>query len=752
MDKKLLIGLFGMFVLFSILLSNIAFATDYSNEWGTHTSGIKEDSTINIKEVSWIQNLWNNLFSTITHNEPGVFNINDKIVVYNLATITQSCYSWGGGTYVFEVYDSSGLRSDKSSEKSMGTLLGGNKIYEASINLYPDKSGVWDVTSYIRCGSTIISKDIVHWKYTVGTPASSCTNKCLYLNERKCSGTNGYMVCKTGTDGCFDWGSITQCASGSTCANGYCSTAPTCGASPCVGAISKPYPTCWDTSTCTQPPVTPTCNNNGVCDSGETVVACPNDNCGTTPPVTNERDLSGLTIYDLNIGNVDGTKITEIKAGQKIKINFKLKSNIDVTAPYLIEAGIIPKEVAINWGISNPVGLYSLFALIKEDNADACCLDQPNVADNFIDMNQWYQVNYGTSSNSITNLLKAYYGGTLTLITGVADMWLKKDIVKEFEYTFQVPDEKTKDLCYDNQYWNTNSTYTIYVTARNGCYKDGYLHGSYITQDVKVNTNVSSNVGRDCTADYMCTGVGETCDLTTKKCISCIGCGGPPSPNNTTGKSLSLTYTEWKDTTAYQRLLTLCKTKDDCSLYEDLENTDKEYKIKCSGDAKLLAQLKEDAKNICTEQRQNAPWYNKLKDNVIFIAGTSTTGGLVGGALGCGVGGLLGSLGFVVGGPVGFGTVVWGCQSFALGGAAIGAGLTGAVATTISATGYSAGLVCSSAGDTIVTQGACIASSGGFDFSWFSESTNLFGVDIPNFVFIIVGFVILFLILKPRSS
>ncbi len=56
----------------------------------------------------------------------------------------------------------------------------------------------------------------------------ACTNQCA-LNAKQCSGTSGYQICATSTNGCTSWSAVTSCPSGQTCFGGTCSTpAPAC--------------------------------------------------------------------------------------------------------------------------------------------------------------------------------------------------------------------------------------------------------------------------------------------------------------------------------------------------------------------------------------------------------------------------------------------------------------------------------------------------------------------------------------------
>src|SRR3990167_1267713 len=101
-----------------------------------------------------------------------------------------------------------------------------------------------------------------------------------------------------------------------------------------------------------------------------------------------------------------------------------------------------------------------------------------------------------------------------------------------------------------------------------------------------------------CTTDYDCIlmGTGSKCSNPgDKEKAQCSGGVGE-------GKILSLTFDEWKDTTAKQRINTVCTEVDQCAAYEDLENPDKKYKVACKGNAQVVAQLEEDSKKVCNAE------------------------------------------------------------------------------------------------------------------------------------------------------
>jgi len=100
----------------------------------------------------------------------------------------------------------------------------------------------------------------------------------------------------------------------------------------------------------------------------------------------NERELLGkVQIYSISYGDaVSGDKIETFYPGQTIKVNFRVKADVPIFYdPYLVEVGIIPLSTAQKWEMDRPSGGYSIESFaIGESQGDACCLGQPNVADN----------------------------------------------------------------------------------------------------------------------------------------------------------------------------------------------------------------------------------------------------------------------------------------------------------------------------------------------------------------------------------
>ncbi|MBQ9817774.1 MAG: SGNH/GDSL hydrolase family protein [Proteobacteria bacterium] len=56
-----------------------------------------------------------------------------------------------------------------------------------------------------------------------GNCTKSCTDACTD-NKKTCSGTEGYKVCEQKSSGCYDWSEVTKCGSGKECRDGSCVT------------------------------------------------------------------------------------------------------------------------------------------------------------------------------------------------------------------------------------------------------------------------------------------------------------------------------------------------------------------------------------------------------------------------------------------------------------------------------------------------------------------------------------------------
>lgn len=221
----------------------------------------------------------------------------------------------------------------------------------------------------------------------------------------------------------------------------------------------------------------------------------------------------------------------------------------------------------------------------------------------------------------------------------------------------------------------------------------------------------------------------------------------PPSADNTTlsGKSVSLTYKEWQDSTIAQRFKTLCKTNDQCEKYEDLEGTGKEYIVKCNADTRIQTQLQTDVDKICGDS-QVQTFFKQNKVQTLIV------GGAVGLAVGCGAGATYGSsigLGFslITGGisiPVG---ATIGCVVGALGGTALASTGTQVISNAF--------LVNCADKSVPKDAGACIATpKGGIAIlDQLTAPYTLVGIELPIIAWIIIGFVALVIVLsllKPK--
>jgi hypothetical protein len=293
-----------------------------------------------------------------------------------------------------------------------------------------------------------------------------------------------------------------------------------------------------------------------------------------------------------------------------IKTSFSIKLEGDRTftaAPYLVEAGIIPLSTAQEWDMARPSGFFSLFA-ISENPKDACCTGQPNVADNV-----------------------AEWGG-----------WTKGGQIKSFEYTLQVPDSLTQDLCGDEIYWDKNETYVLYVIVKNGCYKDGFRKGVFVSKELTLDVNVTTTSGRECDNDFECV-AGEKCidiegDFSVKKyCVS------SEDPKDLSGlsfmdlKKVPLTKEEISKATTGDLVEAACLSDKECLSVPN-------HTVSCI----RLSKLKEDGLLSDTEESE---FFGLGKSSLLAagigsgaaltacVAGGVVTGGLV--LFACGLGGAI---------------------------------------------------------------------------------------------------------------
>ncbi len=320
---------------------------------------------------------------------------------------------------------------------------------------------------------------------------------------------------------------------------------------------------------------------NGVCSISERLISpCPQD-C--------EKEVKGeYSILNVAYGDaVTGAAVTNPKPGQLLKVTFQVKSESLNTDPKLVEAGIIPFSTAQDWTMDEPSGFWSIFA-IQGNDKNACCLGQSNVADN---------------SASLTSTL-----------------WSDSRLI-DFSYTLRVPDSTTTDVCnMGNTYWNDSSNkYVLYVTVKNGCYKDGYRKGVFVSQ--VLNLNYESNetsIGSKCTNDFECA-TGEKCLdapgwLTGK---TCQGGGGAVGGNSLIDvKKIALTRDQISKSTSGDLLGAACLGDAECVLSP---NADKKATAKCIP----ISSLREDG--TLTEIQ---------KTNLFSNAGNLLNSALYGGAAG----------------------------------------------------------------------------------------------------------------------
>lgn len=188
-------------------------------------------------------------------------------------------------------------------------------------------------------------------------------------------------------------------------------------------------------------------------------------------------------------------------------------------------------------------------------------------------------------------------------------------------------------------------------------------------------------------------------------------------------KSLSMTFSDWKESSTATRLKTLCSTKDDCQPYTDTETGDS-LEVSCVGNSQVLSILDNDVERFCSDK----------KNTGLYALG----GGAGGAAAGCTAGAVIG---------VAFGGVsaVPGCVIGALGGGAIGAG-SGA---TYAYVGNTLQINCA-VKKVPPEAGACIAKSSGDFCSWAPDFG--FGQCGSAGLIIIVLLVVLAVIFRPQQG
>jgi len=132
-------------------------------------------------------------------------------------------------------------------------------------------------------------------------------------------------------------------------------------------------------------------------------------------------------IYDIEVP-------TSVGAGEEVIVEFKVKNKGD-TGRYLIEAGIIPKPTAEDWGFTYILGEVRWLDWLTHKNVE-CCEGQPNV-----------------------------FAETTKLTSGeIAGFKLKIP---------KAPYSEIEDLCYDNVYWDGEGEYVLYIIVKTGCWPDG---------------------------------------------------------------------------------------------------------------------------------------------------------------------------------------------------------------------------------------------------------------------------------------
>lgn len=395
------------------------------------------------------------------------------------------------------------------------------------------------ISSYKICTAPCTGTAKHCWRIGSGNTCEEAIYNCDYITYPNCPSTFSY----TSLSSCQS--AISGGATQPTCvSNGLCTAANTCVGQSCMTncglTILGTKEDCGGTSggTGTTTPSSCTASCAGKCGGAD-------DGCGGTCDAAcsldNERELSGLvTILDVNLVNADGSKISEegLIPGSSVKVNFRVKADVPIFYnPYLVEAGIIPTTTATQWGMSTS-GFNAIldFFSIGEQQKDACCLGQENIADNRYEFSTW----------------------------------VASEEIKEFSYTLKVPDTETKDLCGSEKYWDgTNPDYTLYVIVKNGCYKDGFRKSVWTSRPILLSTNESSTAGGKCISDGDCD-TGEKCvdkegDGIFNRQKYCTGTANVPGTASLVDlKKVSLTKEEIGKATNTQLLASVCKENKEC--------------------------------------------------------------------------------------------------------------------------------------------------------------------------------------------
>lgn len=231
-----------------------------------------------------------------------------------------------------------------------------------------------------------------------------------------------------------------ECQTGLTCANFQCVdlTSFVCGDGICQ--YTETQTSC--PSDCTDAPVC----GDGNCEAGETSGAtydCPAD--------CKDIKLSAV-IYDVQLFK------DTFKSAEEVEVRFRVKNTGD-TGDYLIEAGIIPKSVAEDWGFNyEGQELFSIFDWLTTTSTE-CCVGQQNI--------------FAKTTN------------------------LKTDEINEVSIKIpNAPYSDIRDLCYDNNYWDGEGEYVLYVTMKTGCYPDGE-EVTYETIILNINDSITPIIDND---------------------------------------------------------------------------------------------------------------------------------------------------------------------------------------------------------------------------------------------------------------
>jgi len=592
------------------------------------------DPIIAEQDVSPITAFWNNLIHSISTEQ------------FSVVGDARSCGGSGGSSNYDWLNIQSGQRVSSVATGTYNGLpvidvnsyscpSGSNKLYNVFTNgwtAFAEFKGTLDFV----CGSSPCNVEVYCCPDEECSSDSDCdggTCTTVQCTNPVIKGGNTYYFCPGESQIPYEHNSYSYCTQATTmkcyykkegtCSESYTRTydknlfpnfceSYTYEGGPLYSSLSA----CSGTSGCT---IDRECPSGKVCSNGNCVTPepsdipddvpsdIPSDVSSDIPDAIEEPDIkSFFQILDVSYGDsLTGQPVTNPIPGQLLKVSFKVRDSrppVEFSAfpGKLYEVGIIPLETAKEWGMAEPSGFFSLFA-IGENKKDSCCQGQSNVASNI---------------------------ATVPLTS--------PDVrIEDFVFDIKVPDSQTTDLCGSETYWDGTKDYVLYVIVKNGCYKDGYRKGVFVSEELTLDMLANeTTVGKVCTEDFECA-PGEKCldkagDFRRIKYCTFTGI--------TAGESYHkypLTKEEIGKSTTADLISAACYSKSECSDRED-------YTISC----------------IPTSKLTDDGTLTKAQVDDLFSSGKAT---ITTGVIGAGVGTGICVLGIATGAFTGGVTTIIGC-------------------------------------------------------------------------------------------